>query len=83
MIAGVLIYIKIFTEFTKYIVSDISPLLRGSLFFEVFFFLGDGDIERGVVLGGSVGVVSGSLVQDLASWGWWLNHGHRGGHRWR
>ena len=48
----------------------------------MFFFLGDGDVERGVVLGGSVGVVSGSLVQDLAGWGWWLNRGHRRRHRW-
>ncbi len=47
----------------------------------MFFFLGDGDVERGVVLGGSVGVASGSLVQDLAGWGWWLNRGHRCRHR--
>ncbi len=49
----------------------------------MFFFLGDGDVERGVVLGGSVAVVSRSLVQDLAGWGWGLNHGHRGRYRQR
>jgi len=48
----------------------------------VFFFLGDGDVERGVVLGGSVGVVFGSLVQDFAGWSWRLNHGHWCRHRW-
>ena len=47
------------------------------------FFLGDGDVESGIVLGGSVGVVFGSLVHDLASRGWWLNCGHWGRHRWR
>ena len=59
----------------------LSPSL-GFFVFEVFF-LGDGDVEHGIVFGSSVGVVLGSLVQDLASWGGWLNHGHRGGHRWR
>ena len=37
--------------------------------------LGDGDVEGGVVFGGSVGVIFGSLVQDFAGWSWRLNCG--------
>ena len=49
----------------------------------MFFDLGDGDVECGVVLGGSVGVVFGSMVQDFAGWSWRLNRGHWCRHRWR
>ncbi len=54
----------------------------GFFVFESVLLLGDGDVERGVVLGGSIGVVFGSLVQDLASRGWQWNRDHRGRHRW-
>ncbi len=40
----------------------------------MFFVLGDGDVEHGVVFGGSVSVVFGSMVQDFAGWSWRLNH---------
>ncbi len=42
--------------------------------FEVFFVLGDGDVERGVVLG--------SVVLNFASWSRRLDEGHWYGHRW-
>ena len=54
----------------------------GFFVFWCVLLLGDGDVEGGVVFRGSVGVVLGSLVQDLAGWDRWLNRGCRDWRRW-
>ncbi len=72
----------IYRIYKLYRFQYLSPSL-GFFVFRSVLLLGDGDVEHGVVLGSSVGVVLGSLVQDLASRGRWLNRGHRGRHRWR
>ncbi len=54
----------------------------GFLVLKCSSFLGDGDVERGVVFGGSVGVVLGSVVLNLASRSRRLDDGHWYGHQW-
>ncbi len=75
MIAGILSLSNIFTEFTDYIVSDISPLLWGSSFLEYFSF-GDGDVDGGVVFGVGGSVVLWSMVRGFlnSSWNWDLDY---------
>ncbi len=58
----------------------ISLPFFGVLCFEMFFFLGDGDVEGGIVFG--VGVVFRSVVWCLSNGYWKLDRGYGCWHWW-
>jgi hypothetical protein len=77
VIAGVLILYYNFSEFTQYIVSDISPLLLWGSSFRNVLHLGYGDVDGdGVVLGVPViegAVIPWSVVLSFPNWSWKLD----------